>query len=100
MISAPDREIVVLEGGHDLATLAEIVSALDSAVAEDRETWVDLRPCTSVDTRVLSAIVDARRRLANHGHELRFVLGDEAAPGVRKTLAATGLDRIVPLADA
>ena len=55
-------EIVVLEGEHDLGTLPQVREAFETTAGEEKALIIDLSSATFVDSSILGAVLDARRR--------------------------------------
>ena len=59
---AEDVVVVVVEGEHDIYTAPTLRERLDEAIARGAGVVVDLTGATFVDSSVLGALLDARRR--------------------------------------
>jgi anti-anti-sigma factor len=86
---------VVLRGELDLATAGRLQAALDAANAHP--VVVDLRGLTFMDSTGVRTLLQASDDAARAGRSLRFVMPAEGE--ARTTLAETGIDGILPLAD-
>ena len=62
---------VVVEGELDLAALPELTDALNKAVAEYRDTVVDLSHVTFIDSSGIGALVRGLREASANGHGYR-----------------------------
>ena len=90
MAVAGDRQVVRLHGELDLAYAAPVRAAL-VAVAE-AEVVVDLRHLTFIDASGLSALLGARREMAEQGRLLVLV---GATAQVRRVFEMTGLGQLL-----
>ena len=95
--AAGDVIVVVIEGEHDIYTAPTLRERLDEALDRGGGVVVDLTGATFVDSSVLGALLDARRRA--HESEQGFVvsIGDTVEPGVRRILDITGLVPVLPV---
>jgi len=95
--AAGDVVVVVIEGEHDIYTAPTLRERLDEALDRGGGVVVDLTGATFVDSSVLGALLDARRRA--HESEQGFVvsIGDTVEPGVRRILDITGLVPVLPV---
>jgi len=88
--------VVPLRGELDISVVGEVESVL-AAVDEDDDLVVDLGGVSFVDSVTLSVFVRESRRHDGAGGVL--VLAD-AHGAVRRVLAITNLDRMLPYADS
>ena len=97
--SAGDVVVVRVEGEHDIYTAPTLRERLDEALGRGGGVVVDLTAATFVDSSILGALLDARRR-AQTG-EIGFVVSVGAAvePGVQRILDITGLVPVLPVID-
>ncbi len=95
--TAGDVVVVVVEGEHDIYTAPTLRERLDASLDRGGGVVVDLTAATFVDSSVLGALLDARRRA--HEAEQGFVvcIGDQVEPGVRRILDITGLVPVLPV---
>ena len=95
--AAGDVIVVVIEGEHDIYTAPTLRVRLDEALDRGGGVVVDLTGATFVDSSVLGALLDARRRA--HESQQGFVvsIGDTVEPGVRRILDITGLVPVLPV---
>ena len=63
--SADDVVVVVVEGEHDIYTAPTLRERLDEALGKGGGIVVDLTAATFVDSSVLGALLDARRRASS-----------------------------------
>lgn len=86
--------VVSLQGEHDLDSVAELRSQLQSALeAQPRALVVELSRTSFMDSTALGALVAAARRAALAG--CTFCVADPS-PNVARILAVTGLNRVWP----
>ena len=92
-----DVVVVVVEGEHDIYTAPTLRDRLSEAIARGGGVVVDLSAATFVDSSVLGALLDARRRALES--ELGFVVcvGETVEPGVQRILDITGLVPVLPV---
>lgn len=95
--SAGDVVVVVVEGEHDIYTAPTLRERLDEAIGRGRGTVVDLTAATFVDSSVLGALLDARRRALDGEHGFVVCVGDAVEPGVQRILDITGLVPVLPV---
>lgn len=81
-----DRHVVRLRGELDLAYAGPVRAVLVEIVAS--EVVLDLRDLTFIDASGLSALLAARRQIADQGHRL-VLMG--AVRAVRRVFELTGL---------
>jgi len=95
--SAGDVVVVVVEGEHDIYTAPTLRERLDEALERGGGIVVDLTKATFVDSSVLGALLDARRRALDAGQPYVVSIGEEVEPGVRRILDITGLVPVLPV---
>jgi len=95
--SAGDVVVVVVEGEHDIYTAPTLRERLDEALERGGGIVVDLTKATFVDSSVLGALLDARRRALDAGQPYVVSVGEEVEPGVRRILDITGLVPVLPV---
>ena len=95
--SAGDVVVVVVEGEHDIYTAPTLRERLDEALERGGGVVVDLTHATFVDSSVLGALLDARRRALDAEQGYVVCVGDEVEPGVRRILDITGLVPVLPV---
>ncbi len=85
-----------ISGEHDLSTAPELRRRLGNLIAESDAVVVDLSRATFVDSSVLGAILDARRRAddAGLGFAVAHPGGDDS---VGRVLEITGLRAELPV---
>jgi anti-sigma B factor antagonist len=95
--SAGDVMVVVVEGEHDIYTAPTLRERLDEALARGGGIVVDLAGATFVDSSVLGALLDARRRALEAEQGFVVSVGDTVEPGVQRILDITGLVPVLPV---
>src|ERR1700749_1447433 len=79
--SVEDVIVVVVEGEHDSYTAPPLRERLDEALGRGGGIVVDLTAATFVDSSVLGALLDARRRALEAGQGNGGWAGDTGEPG-------------------
>jgi anti-sigma B factor antagonist len=95
--SPGDVVIVVVEGEHDIYTAPTLRERLDDALGRGGGIVVDLTAATFVDSSVLGALLDSRRRALEAGQGFVVCIGDTVEPGVQRILDITGLVPVLPV---
>jgi anti-sigma B factor antagonist len=95
--SVEDVVVVVVEGEHDIYTAPTLRERLDEALGRGGGIVVDLTAATFVDSSVLGALLDARRRAIEAGQGYVVCVGDAVEPGVQRILDITGLVPVLPV---
>ena len=95
--TAGDVVVVVVEGEHDIYTAPTLRERLDEALDRGGGVVVDLTRATFVDSSVLGALLDARRRAHDHQQGFVVCIGDTVEAGVRRILDITGLVPVLPV---
>ena len=95
--AAGDVVVVVVEGEHDIYTAPALRERLDEALAREAAVVVDLTAATFVDSSILGALLDARRRAQEQQRGFVVSVGEGAEPGVRRILDITGLIPVLPV---
>ena len=95
--TAGDVLVVVIEGEHDIYTAPTLRERLDESLERGGGVVVDLTAATFVDSSVLGALLDARRRAHEAGQGFVVCIGDQVEPGVRRILDITGLVPVLPV---
>ena len=98
--SADDVIVVVVEGEHDIYTAPTLRERLDEALERRGGVVVDLTAATFVDSSVLGALEDARRRAIESGQGFVVCVGETVEPGVQRILDITGLVPVLPVMNA
>lgn len=97
--AAGDVVVVVVEGEHDIYTAPTLRERLDEALERRGGVVVDLTKATFVDSSVLGALLDARRRAHDASQGFVVCVGDSVEPGVRRILDITGLVPVLPVVE-
>jgi anti-sigma B factor antagonist len=95
--AAGDVVVVVVEGEHDIFTAPTLRERLDEAIRRGGGIVVDLTGATFVDSSVLGALLDARRRALEAGRGFVVCVGASVEPGVQRILDITGLVPVLPV---
>lgn len=95
--TAGDVVVVAVEGEHDIYTAPTLRERLDEALERGGGVVVDLTRATFVDSSVLGALLDARRRALESSQGFVVCIGDTVEPGVRRILDITGLVPVLPV---
>ncbi len=95
--TAGDVVVVVFEGEHDIYTAPTLRERLDASLDRGGGVVVDLTAATFVDSSVLGALLDARRRAHDAGQGFVVCIGEQVDPGVRRILDITGLVPVLPV---
>ena len=88
--------VVSISGEHDLNTAPDLRRRLDELIQSGRPLIVDLSPATFVDSSILGAILDARRRALEAGLGFAVAQGD-GTDAVARVLEITGLREELPV---
>ena len=97
--AAGDVVVVVVEGEHDIYTAPTLRERLDEALGRGGGVVVDLTAATFVDSSILGALLDARRRAQEQSLGFVVSVGAEVEPGVQRILDITGLVPVLPVVD-
>lgn len=95
--AAGDVIVVSVEGEHDIYTAPALRERLDEALHKGIGIVVDLTGATFVDSSVLGALLDARRRALDDAQGFAVCVGALVEPGVRRILDITGLVPVLPV---
>lgn len=88
--------VIVLEGEHDLGTVADVRDAITAAADSGDAIVIDLCSTTFVDSSILGVILEARRAAQEEARG--FAVGcDGTAEAVRRVLEVTGLKDELPV---
>ena len=94
---AGDVVVVVVEGEHDIYTAPTLRQRLDEAIDRGGGIVVDLTGATFVDSSVLGALLDLRRRALENRQGFVVCVGESIEPGVQRILDITGLVPVLPV---
>ena len=88
--------MLTISGEHDLSTAPILRRRLEALLDQGAPTVVDLSPATFIDSSILGAILDARRRAseADTGFAVFQANGTDA---VKRVLEVTGLRAELPV---
>jgi len=92
-----DVVVLAVEGEHDIYTAPALRERLDEALERGGGVVVDLTRATFVDSSVLGALLDARRRAIEAQQGFVVCVGENVEPGVRRILDITGLVPVLPV---
>jgi anti-sigma B factor antagonist len=95
--AAGDVVVVVVEGEHDIYTAPTLRERLGEALGRGGGIVIDLTGATFVDSSVLGAVLDARRRALDGGQGFVVCVGETVEPGVQRILDVTGLVPVLPV---
>ncbi len=95
--AAGDVMVVSVEGEHDIYTAPALRERLDEALEKGVGMVVDLTGATFVDSSVLGALLDARRRALDGAQGFAVCVDADVDPGVRRILDITGLVPVLPV---
>jgi len=95
--AAGDVVVIVVEGEHDIYTAPTLRERLDEALGRGGGVVVDLTAATFVDSSILGALLDARRRAQEQQRGFVVSVGSEVEPGVQRILDITGLVPVLPV---
>jgi anti-sigma B factor antagonist len=88
--------VLTISGEHDLSTAPILRRRLEALVDQGVPTVVDLSPATFIDSSILGAILDGRRR-ANEADTGFAVFQANGADAVKRVLEVTGLRAELPV---
>src|SRR6201991_4365891 len=95
--AAGDVVVVVVEGEHDIYTAPTLRERLDEAIGRGGGVVVDLTAATFVDSSVLGALLDARRRALEAHQGFVVCVGETGEAGVPRRLDVTCLVPVLPV---
>ena len=95
--AAGEVVVVVVEGEHDIYTAPTLRERLDEAIGRGGGIVVDLTTATFLDSSVLGALLDARRRALDADQGFVVCVGESVEPGVQRILDITGLVPVLPV---
>lgn len=85
-----------LPGEHDLTTAPDVREKGQGAIAEGGGLVIDLSEAEFIDSSIIGAILDARKRAEEAGVGFAVALSGGEAP-VRRVLEVTGLNENLPV---
>ena len=90
-----DRCVIALSGEWDLYNRPELASALITTIDEgERRLVLDLTAATFIDSSILGALIEARKRVRPEGGEI-VVVAD--TPEIRRVFEITGFENVFSL---
>ena len=89
--------MLTIEGEHDLSTAPALRRQLDDLIDRGEATIVDLSQATFIDSSVLGAILDARRRAGEAGVGFEVAQSENGTKAVTRVLDITGLRAELPV---
>ena len=89
--------VVLVEGEHDIYTAPTLRERLDEALGRGGGVVVDLTGATFMDSSILGALLDARRRASESATGFVVSVGADVEPGVQRILDITGLVPVLPV---
>src|SRR5919112_4875301 len=87
--TAGDVVVVVVEGEHDIYTAPTLRERLDEALGRGGGIVVDLTRAPFVDSSVLGALLDSRRRALEAQQGFVVCIGESGEPGGQRILHIT-----------
>jgi anti-sigma B factor antagonist len=94
--SEPGVAVITFSGEHDLNTAPDLRQKLSAEIEDGFAIVVDLSGAAFVDSSILGAVLDARRRARDAGIAFEVALNDGAKP-VERVLDVTGLSSSLPV---
>jgi anti-sigma B factor antagonist len=88
--------VLVVSGEHDISTAGDLRARLDELIDAGEPVIVDLSAATFVDSSILGAVLDARRRAQGAGVGFAVAQSD-GADAVTRVLEITGLRDELPV---
>jgi anti-sigma B factor antagonist len=88
--------VLTISGEHDLSTAPDLKRRLNEAISDGNPIVVDLSPAAFVDSSILGAILDARRRADEASLGFAVAQSDGSA-AVGRVLEVTGLRSELPV---
>ena len=98
----PDAAVVVVLGEHDLTSAPQLNEMLMTALADCTHLIVDLSSAAFIDSSIISALVNAKKRADEANRKFNLVLA--STPIVERVLEITrvlpGLNRVKTIDEA
>jgi anti-anti-sigma factor len=91
----PGCSVVSLFGDHDLSTVDDLRSVLESLREEGARIIVDLSTATFVDSAVLGVLVEGHDQAKAAGAGFSVVLGDPPSRSVQRLVELTQIDTVL-----
>src|SRR3954470_9654562 len=95
--TAGDVVVVVVEGEHDIYTAPTLRERLEEALGRGGGIVVDLTGATFLDSSILGALLDARRRALESHQGFVVCAGEPVEPGGQRTLDTRALVPALPV---
>lgn len=92
----PGVAVITFSGEHDLNTAPDLRQKLATEIEDGFAVVVDLSGAAFIDSSILGAMLDARRRARDAGIGFEVALNDGAQP-VERVLDVTGLRSSLPV---
>ncbi|HSJ17243.1 MAG TPA: STAS domain-containing protein [Solirubrobacterales bacterium] len=92
----PGVAVITFSGEHDLNTAPDLRQKLGAEIEDGCAIVVDLSGAAFIDSSILGAMLDARRRARDAGIGFEVALNDGAQP-VERVLDVTGLRSSLPV---
>jgi anti-sigma B factor antagonist len=92
----PGVAVITFSGEHDLNTAPDLRQKLTTEIDDGFAVVVDLSGAAFIDSSILGAVLDARRRARDAGIGFEVALNDGAQP-VERVLEVTGLRSSLPV---
>ena len=92
----PGVAVITFSGEHDLNTAPDLRQKLATEIDDGFAVVVDLSGAAFIDSSILGAVLDARRRARDAGIGFEVALNDGAQP-VERVLDVTGLRSSLPV---
>jgi len=92
----PGVAVITFSGEHDLNTAPDLRHKLAAEIDDGFAIVVDLSGAAFIDSSILGAMLDARRRALDAGIGFEVTLNDGAQP-VKRVLDVTGLRSGLPV---
>ena len=89
--------VIEVDGEHDLNNAPRFRDEVERLQAERAAVVVDLAKATFVDSSMLAALLDARRRAEEKDLGFAVNLPEDSEVGVRRVIEVTGLDAALPI---
>ena len=91
---------IVLHGEYDISRADDLRAELARAIDAHEAIEVDVTDALLLDAAILGVLLGAYQRAEAAGADFVLLLGPETCDSVRRTFAATGLDRVFPIVTA
>jgi len=92
-----DVLVIVIHGEQDIYTAPALRERLEQGLGAESGLIIDLAAATFLDSSILGALLEARRRAHDSGLGFAVALGETPEPGVQRILEITGLVPVFPV---